>query len=98
MQQNIPVFFFAGLCSERSDGQFTYTILTRDAEAEIAQLHKRMPVILHSEQLSPWLNNSVDDEQVIDEYGLGWRKQYQYRMVEPFGVRDDGPELIEGAG
>lgn len=55
-----------------------------------------MPVILHSDQLSPWLNNSVDDDQVIDDYGLGWESQYQYRMVEPFGVRDEGVELAEG--
>ena len=57
-----------------------------------------MQIILHSDQLSPWLNNSVDDEQVIDEYGLGWGDQYQYRMVKPFGVCDEGVELIEGAG
>ena len=29
--------------------------------------------------------------------GVGWGDQYQFRMVEPFGVRDDGPGLIEGA-
>jgi putative SOS response-associated peptidase YedK len=98
VNQNVPVFFFAGLYSKRPDGQFTYTILTRDAEAEIAQLHKRMPVILHSEQLMSWLNNSVEDDQVIDDYGSGWGEQYQYRMVEPFGVRDDGPEIIEDFG
>ena len=57
-----------------------------------------MFVILHSEQLTPWLTNSVNDGQVIDEYGLGWGNQYQYRMVEPFWVRDDGPELIKSAG
>ena len=90
VQQNVPVFFFAGLYSERFDGQFTYTILTRDAETEIAQLHKRMPVILHSEQLMPWLNSDADDDQVIDDYGLGWSEQYQYRMVKPFGVCDVG--------
>ena len=50
VKQNVPVFFFAGLYSERLDGQLTYTILTRDADSEIAQLHKRMPVILHSDQ------------------------------------------------
>ena len=56
-----------------------------------------MPVILHSDQLMPWLNRDVEDDQVIDNYGLGWGDQYQYRMVELFGVSDDGPELIEGA-
>lgn len=54
-------------------------------------------VILHSEQLTPWSNSDVEDDQVIDNYGLGWVEQYQYRMVEPFGVRDDGAELIEAS-
>ena len=35
---------------------------------------------------------------MIDDYGLGWGDQYQYRMVESFGVRDEGQELIESAG
>jgi len=48
--------------------------------------------------LMSWLNNSVEDDQVIDDYGSGWGEQYQYRMVEPFGVRDDGPEIIEDFG
>lgn len=98
VNQNIPVFFFAGLYSKRSDGEFTYTILTRDAAPEIEHLHKRMPVILHSEQLVLWLNSIVEDDQMIDEFGLGWDDRFQYRKVKPFGVRDDGGELIEGYG
>lgn len=59
--QNVPVLFFAGLYSERSDDQFTYAILTLDTEVEIAQRHNRLPVIQHSDKLSKRLNREVED-------------------------------------
>lgn len=94
--QNIPIFFFAGIYSNTPEGR-SYAILTRKAEPEIANLHKRMPIILQSEQLKPWLFLEDDDTQVIDTYGLGWTGKFQSRAVQPFGIRDDGPDLIEPA-
>ncbi len=97
VNQNIPVFFFAGLYARSAEGQLSYAILTRDAEPEIARLHDRMPVILQSDHLAPWVFNKVEDETAIAEYGQGWKGQFHYHAVQPFGIRDDGPELIESS-
>lgn len=98
VNQNIPVFFFAGLYARSPEGALSYAILTRDAEPEIAELHNRMPVILQSDQLAPWVFNNVEDKTAITEYGQGWHGQFRYHTVLPFGIRDEGPELIDNAG
>jgi len=95
LEQNIPVFFFAGVYSTLGDGRQTCTILTRAAEPEIVDLHPRMPVILSAEQTSRWLTNEDNDTQIIHDYGLGWTNRFLRTRVRPFGIKDDGPELIE---
>ena len=97
VKQNFPVFFFAGLYAKNPEGRLSYAILTRDAEPEIATLHNRMPIILHADQLAPWLFNKVEDDFAIAEYGLGWKGLFQYHAVRPFGIRDEGPSLINNA-
>jgi putative SOS response-associated peptidase YedK len=91
--QNLPVFFFAGLYSTRTSGQTTCTILTREASSEIKDLHPRMPVILTSDQLTPWMANDVTDAEIIDTFGT--TQTYKFHRVAKFGIKDDGPELID---
>lgn len=90
---NVPVFFFAGLYSTRPDGAKTCTILTRDAVPQIKSLHARMPVILRNDQLRAWMDHSASDNEVKDSYGIGW--QFKFHRVNKFGMKDDGPELID---
>lgn len=89
LERNDPVFFFAGLHSTLSDGTETCTIVTREAEPEIAHIHNRMPVILSDEELMPWL--AFEDR----DWGTSWTGRFLVRDVRPFGRDDDGPELIE---
>jgi putative SOS response-associated peptidase YedK len=53
-------FAFAGIWSSVAgvDGQpaITFAILTTDANALVAEIHNRMPVILHEEAEEDWLN------------------------------------------
>jgi len=98
LEQNAPVFFFAGLWSRLSDGAETCAIVTRAADPQIADLHDRMPVILTAEELERWLKFSDDDQQVIASYGTGWSGKYRTYPVRPFGIKEDGPDLIERDG
>ena len=98
VEQNVPVIFFAGLHSTLKDGTETCTILTRAAEPEIADLHPRMPVIVSGERLERWLTHADYDDRVIADYGRDWTNKFLVRQVAKFGIRDDGPELIEPDG
>ncbi|MDQ2065575.1 SOS response-associated peptidase [Xinfangfangia sp. CPCC 101601] len=84
---NEDVLFFAGLASRWRD-LLTCTILTRAANDSMAGLHHRMPVILNAEERDVWLGGS-------EEPDLGAEVKLRHHPVQPFGLLDDGPELIE---
>lgn len=85
---NENTLWFAGLAS-RWDELLTCTIMTRAANLDVADIHHRMPVILNLDERELWLS---DSDQVQD---LGSDVRLQHHQVRSFGVRDDGPELIE---
>ncbi|MEK6204012.1 MAG: SOS response-associated peptidase [Amylibacter sp.] len=86
VEQNVPVFFFAGLYSTLGDGIQTTTIMTAQAAPEIVELHHRMPVILPAEQIEPWM--------ACDDGNYGWTDDLKHHPVKSFGIKDDGAELI----
>jgi len=85
---NENTLWFAGLAS-RWDELLTCTIMTHAANLDVADIHHRMPVILNLDERELWL---FDSDQVQD---LGSDVRLQHHQVRSFGVRDDGPELIE---
>jgi putative SOS response-associated peptidase YedK len=60
-------FAFAGFWSTGHDAQdrasTTFAILTTEANALVAQVHDRMPVILHPQDDAAWLNPATAPEQ-----------------------------------
>ena len=63
--------------------------MTRAATEAMGGLHDRMPVILNSDEQEAWLGGS--DEVA----SLGAGATLAHHSVAPFGLHDDGPELIE---
>lgn len=94
-QTNAPLFFFAGLHSQLDTGLRTCTILTRPALPQIAHLHSRMPVMLDSNQIMPWLRHEQTDTETHDTLGTSWDDRMTFNTVRPFKSTDDGAELIE---
>ncbi len=79
--------YLAGLaCRWRS--LLTCTIMTRAATEAMAGLHDRMPVILNGDEREAWLAGS-------DGPGLGAGARLLHHPVAPFGLSDDGPQLLE---
>jgi len=85
---NEHTLWFAGLASRWND-VLTCTMMTRAANADVAYIHHRMPVILNLAEREIWL--SGDDE--VD--GLGESARLRHHPVGKFGARDNGPSLIE---
>lgn len=85
---NSETLFFAGLASRWRD-LLTCTIMTRAANAAIADVHSRMPVILDPSEREAWLGGTDDT------FDLGAGALLRHHPVHPFGIADDGPELIE---
>jgi putative SOS response-associated peptidase YedK len=85
---NEPTLWIAGLASRWQD-TLTCTMMTRAANSAVAQIHHRMPVILNIDERESWLSGSDEIE------GLGQGARLEHYPVGKFGVRDDGPHLIE---
>lgn len=85
---NEQTLWFAGLISNWQ-GHWSCTIMTRAANEHVTPVHDRMPVILSADERDAWLNGSVDKE-------IGAGASVRHHPVAPFGIHDEGPELIEG--
>lgn len=96
-----PLIAFAGLYDEREeDGEVlaSYTILTTAANDLMAELHNRMPVILHPEDEEEWLSREVDNPHAVEHLLRPFPAEaMETRPVSRTvnNVRNDGPELIE---
>jgi putative SOS response-associated peptidase YedK len=97
-----PLFAFAGLYDETTTGdgevQGSYTIITTSANALMAELHDRMPVILHRDDEEEWLDPEVEDPARVMRF-LGPYPAEEMEVVpvsrKVNNARNDGPDLIE---
>lgn len=87
---NEETLWFAGLISLWQD-LLTCTIMTRAANASVAPLHDRMPVILNSHERDLWISGGPAET-------LGAGAKLRHHPVSRFKLEDEGPELIEPIG
>lgn len=63
-----PTAYLAGLYRfEPDDPLPAFTVLTRQAQGRIAEIHDRMPVILEAEQIDLWLDQGLDPRFIIED-------------------------------
>jgi putative SOS response-associated peptidase YedK len=95
-------FAFAGLydvwTNPHGEEIHTFTIITKDADGLVAQLHNRMPVILDRDLEEAWLNTHITSaNEVLDilerSAGVTLDAYPVSRMVNKPSV--DGKELIQ---
>ena len=92
---------FAGIweawCSPDGQVMESCAILTTSANAAVAPIHDRMPVILHPDELGLWLDRQVLDAErlttLFAPYPAGKLEAYQVSMLVN-NVAHDGPECI----
>lgn len=91
-------FMMAGLFSvwKKPDGsEFpTYTIITTQANALVADIHDRMPVILDKNNYDPWLDRSLNDVDFLKTLLLPYdpAKMVAWPVTNK---SDDTPEAVE---
>lgn len=84
---NEDTLWFAGLLSQWHD-LLTCTIMTHAANDCVEPIHDRMPVILNTAEREAWLSGT-------DDLSIGQGAQVKHHPVPRFGIKDEGPELIE---
>lgn len=88
------ITMFGGIWEKWGD-LLTYSIVTKDADENIAPLHDRMPLILPPDLWGDWLNGSVDDAMGIAST-IGEQPMAYHEVGKAVGnVRNQGPQLIE---
>ncbi|SFR36492.1 Putative SOS response-associated peptidase YedK [Yoonia tamlensis] len=85
---NDPTLWCAGLASRWQD-LLTCTMLTRAANADVSDVHHRMPVILDADERAAWLAGSDDFA------GFGQGARLRHYPVAPFNSRAEGPALLQ---
>ena len=95
------VFGFAGLWerwrpAEGGDAVETFSIVTTDANAAVAEIHDRMPVILPKESEDTWLHGEPDAaRRVLTPYAGAINLRAVSRYVS--NVNNEGPECLDDA-
>ena len=97
-----PIMLFAGLFDYRRDEagerQGSYTILTGAANDTVAEIHDRMPIILHPDDVATWLDPDISEigplEPLLQPIADGEIEMYPIGTAVN-NVRNNGPELIE---
>jgi putative SOS response-associated peptidase YedK len=84
---NDPTLWFAGLASRWQD-TLTCTMMTRAANADVRDVHHRMPVVLDQDERAAWLAGCDDVA------GFGENARLRHYEVARFGSRDEGQGLI----
>lgn len=81
------ILYLAGIYHKEPEGG-RFTILTREAEGCMTQIHSRMPLILHREEMEAWLFSEVEAEKLLDvhftELQRRKSKPEEYRQMSLF--------------
>ena len=93
-----PLFAFAGLWErwKAAEGEAveTFTIMTTEANPQVARIHDRMPVILPIDALDTWLTGSLEQARaLLEPYGQPVELRAVSRVVS--NVNNDVPECLD---
>jgi putative SOS response-associated peptidase YedK len=97
-------FGFAGLWDAWKDpatGEWlqTFAIVTTDPNAVTAQVHTRMPVILHAKDCDRWLDRGLVEQPPVDLLRPYEAEAMTATACNPLvgNVRNNGPEMLNSA-
>lgn len=62
--QDTGMLYMAGLY-HAFEGEERFVILTADANASMAEVHKRMPVVIPKDQIGSWLSDALRADEIL---------------------------------
>lgn len=68
------MLFFIGLV--KNDEKMTFTIITKDADENITFIHNRMPIVLKSDEVIPWLEGKLPIGEITNSNDLSSNLDY----------------------
>lgn len=86
--------FLAGLWS-KAGSQVTFTILTKEADGAIANIHHRSPVLIERNQANEWFKASESQALAIISNNSSARLEAHKVGYEVGNIRNEGKQLIE---
>ena len=95
---NGKAMFVAGIYQKSTDTRCDVTLLTTAANAAMAPIHHRMPVIIESDAVNEWLYN--DDSAALNSLMQPAHNELlTFKEVGNYvnNARNEGPECIEAA-
>lgn len=98
--ENNEAFAIAGLWTEwispEGTRRLTCALMTKEAAPSIANIHHRMPVVLHQDQFAAWIDTATDPASVEDMITYCRTDFTGHRVsTRVNSVANDGPELLE---
>lgn len=81
--------YFAGIWSEyKGEDTGEFVILTRRANISIADIHDRMPVILHEREINSWLNDENFIEIVLNREDIVLNREEVIAELSSGGIHN----------
>jgi len=79
------ILFLAGIYSQAAGdtGRTTFAILTRDALPPVSEIHDRMPVIIATEGITTWLNESSEADELMKIITADYSNALKMHRVSP---------------
>lgn len=98
------LFGFAGIYSIWNDVEgrplYSFSIMTTKPNKQMEPIHDRMPVILHPDQEKLWLDHTVSEREVIEEFLRPYEEKLEIYQVsdEVNSPRNNDRQLLDPAG
>lgn len=98
------LFGFAGVYSVWNDVEgkplYSFSIMTTRPNDQMVPIHDRMPVILHPDQEKVWLDHSISEREVLEQYLQPYDKPLEIFQVsdEVNSPRNNDRHLLEPVG
>lgn len=60
-----PLLYMAGFYNDYG-GERRYVILTTDANQSVREIHNRMPIIVHRQEIDDWVENETATQKILE--------------------------------
>ena len=82
-RKDMPILFMAGLGKRYEDGEH-FVILTTAANASMAPVHERMPLILERQEIAGWMLDDTKTEGILHKIPGQLERQTDYEQLSLF--------------